>query len=51
VRLTEKGGKTWVEIAGASHRDRAGFEKQFEKMIQALREKGANNPEESEQSP
>ena len=51
VRLTEKGGKTWVEIAGASHRDRAGFEKEFEKMIQALREKGTINPEESEPSP
>ena len=51
VRLTEKGGGTWVEIAGASHRDRTGFEKEFEKMIQALREKGANNPEESEPSP
>jgi cytochrome c biogenesis protein len=48
VRLTEKGGKTWVEIAGASHRDRAGFEKEFEKMIQALREKEKSNPEESE---
>ena len=51
VRLTEKGGKTWVEIAGASHRDRAGFEKEFEKMIQALREKGKSNPEESEPPP
>jgi cytochrome c biogenesis protein len=51
VRLTEKEGKTWVEIAGASHRDRAGFEKEFEKMIQALREKGTINPEESEPLP
>jgi cytochrome c biogenesis protein len=51
VKLTQKGGETWVEIAGASHRDRAGFEKEFEKIVQALREKGANNPEESEQSP
>jgi len=51
VRLTEEGEKTSVEIAGASHRDRAGFEKEFERMIQALREKGANNPEESEPSP
>jgi hypothetical protein len=40
-----------VEIAGASHRDRAGFEKEFEKMNQALREKGTINPEESELSP
>jgi cytochrome c biogenesis protein len=42
VRLTEKGGKTSIEIAGASHRDRAGFEKEFEKISQALRGKETN---------
>jgi cytochrome c biogenesis protein len=39
VRLTEKGGGTWVEIAGSSHRDRAGFEKELEKIEQELRER------------
>jgi len=48
ARLTEKGEETWVEIAGASHRDRAGFEKEFEKIGQALREKKTSKPEESE---
>jgi len=48
VRLTEKGRETLVEIAGASHRDRSGFEKEFEKISQALREKKTNKSEESE---
>jgi cytochrome c biogenesis protein len=54
VRLTEKEGRTLVEIAAASHRDRAGFEKEFEKISQALRDKNrqtANKSEESEKSP
>jgi cytochrome c biogenesis protein len=38
VRLTEKGEGTWVEIAGSSHRDRIGFEKELEKIDQGLRE-------------
>jgi cytochrome c biogenesis protein len=46
VRLTEKGGKMSVEIAGASHRDRAGFEQEFEKISQALRGKETNESEE-----
>jgi cytochrome c biogenesis protein len=50
VRLTEKGGGTWVEIAAASHRDRAGFEKEFEKISQALREKSPKPPNESKES-
>jgi cytochrome c biogenesis protein len=54
VRLTEKAGKTWVEIAGSSHRDRAGFEKELEKICQALRErlpKDRKNSAESEDPP
>jgi len=39
VRLTEKAGGTWVEIAGSSHRDRAGFEKELEKIDQEFRER------------
>ncbi len=39
VRLTEKAGETWVEIAGSSHRDRAGFEKELEKIDQGLKER------------
>jgi hypothetical protein len=35
-----------VEIAGASHRDRAGFEQEFEKISQALRGKETNESEE-----
>jgi len=38
VRLAEKEGGTLVEVAGSSHRDRIGFEKEFEKIAQALRE-------------
>ena len=51
VRLTEKGGETWVEIAGSSHRDRAGFEKEFEKMIQALREESEREISEERERP
>ena len=36
VRLTEKKGGTLVEIAGSSHRDRFEFEKELEKIEQAL---------------
>jgi cytochrome c biogenesis protein len=36
VRLTEKKGGTLVEIAGSSHRDRLEFEKELEKIEQAL---------------
>lgn len=38
VRLTEKEGGTLVAIAGSSDRDRTGFEEEFEKIAQALRE-------------
>ena len=38
VRLTEKEGGTLVAIAGSSHRDRTGFEEEFKKIDQALRE-------------
>ncbi len=37
VRLTGKSGGTEVELAGASHRDRSGFEKEFGRIVQALR--------------
>ncbi len=50
VRLTEKGGRTWMEIGGSSHRDRPGFEKEFEKIGQALREKPRKAGKESEES-
>lgn len=36
IRLTEKGAETFIEIAGSSHRDRTGFEKEFQKIVQAL---------------
>jgi cytochrome c biogenesis protein len=39
VRLTEKGRETLAEIAGSSHRDRSGFEKELEKIEQELRER------------
>jgi hypothetical protein len=38
VRLTEKEGGTLVAIAGSSDRDRTGFEEEFERIAQALRE-------------
>ncbi len=38
VRLTEKRGATLVEVGGSSHRDRAGFEKEFERLKEALKE-------------
>ena len=38
VRLTGKEGGTLVEVTGSSYRDRSGFEKEFEKIAQALRE-------------
>jgi cytochrome c biogenesis protein len=50
VRLTEKGGGTLVEIGAASHRDRTGFEKQFEKISQALRGKNRKRSNKSEES-
>ena len=50
VRLTEKGGRTWMEIAGSSHRDRSGFEKEIEKIGQALKEKPRKARKESEES-
>lgn len=37
VKLTEREAGTLVEIAGSSHRDRLGFEKEFEKIEQALK--------------
>jgi cytochrome c biogenesis protein len=38
IKLTENPGGTLVEIAGAGHRDRAGFKKEFEKIDQAMQE-------------
>ena len=38
IKLTENPGGTRVEMAGASHRDHAGFKKEFEKMDQAMQE-------------
>ncbi|MFH1758875.1 MAG: cytochrome c biogenesis protein ResB, partial [Pseudomonadota bacterium] len=46
LRLTQKGGETLVEIAGSSHRDRVGFEKEFEKIERALKEKSIFSQEE-----
>jgi len=37
VRLSARGKETLLEIAGSSHRNRTGFEEEFEKMFQALR--------------
>jgi cytochrome c biogenesis protein len=51
VRLTEKKGGTLVEIAGSSHRDRLEFEKELEKIEQALQglsPKGEKDPEKEE---
>jgi len=39
LRLTEKEGRTLVELGGSSHRDRIGFEKEFEKIGQAVKER------------
>jgi cytochrome c biogenesis protein len=50
VRLTEKAGATWVEIAGSSHRDRAGFEKELEKIDQGLRERPPKERQKSAKS-
>ena len=50
VRLTEKEGGTLVEIAAASHRTRTGFEKEFEKISQALREKSRKTSNQSAES-
>jgi cytochrome c biogenesis protein len=36
VRLSQEGQGTKVEITGSSHRDRPGFEREFEKICQAL---------------
>jgi cytochrome c biogenesis protein ResB len=51
VRMTEKAGRTWVEIIGSSHRDRAGFESELERICQGLKEglpKEGKNSAESE---
>jgi cytochrome c biogenesis protein len=47
VRLTGKEGGTLVEVAGSSHRDRIAFEKEFEKIAEALRD--SQGPEEEYQ--
>jgi cytochrome c biogenesis protein len=39
VRLSPKGKGTLLEIAGFSHRNRMGFEQEFEKMVNALQKK------------
>jgi len=36
-RLSTRGKETLLELAGSSHRNRIGFEQEFEKMVQALR--------------
>jgi cytochrome c biogenesis protein len=50
VRLTEKGGGTWVEIAGSSHRDHTGFEKELERIDQGLRERPPKERKDSTKS-
>jgi cytochrome c biogenesis protein len=39
VRLSPKGKGTLLEIAGFSHRNRMGFEQEFEKMVNSLQKK------------
>jgi cytochrome c biogenesis protein ResB len=39
LKLTPQGEKTLVAMAGSSHRNQAGFEKEFDKIERALKEK------------
>jgi cytochrome c biogenesis protein len=47
IRLSAKGKETLLEFAGASHRNRAGFEQEFENMFQALKAKLQSQRKES----
>jgi cytochrome c biogenesis protein len=38
VRLSTRGKETFLEFAGSSHRNRIGFEQEFERMFHVLRE-------------
>jgi cytochrome c biogenesis protein len=44
VRLSTRGKDTFLEFGGSSHRNRIGFEQEFEKMFHALRD-GLPRPE------
>jgi cytochrome c biogenesis protein len=54
VRLSNQGKDTLLEFAGSSHRNRIGFEQEFERMFQALREEmlhpGKHSKERGEQA-
>jgi cytochrome c biogenesis protein len=47
MRLSGKGKETLLEIAGSSHRHRAGFEPEFENIFRSLQEKLSGQPKES----
>jgi cytochrome c biogenesis protein len=49
VRLSGKGKETLLEIAGSSHRNRIGFEQEFEKMVHSLKEKLSLRPKDSKE--
>lgn len=48
VTLSEKGKETAVVLAGSSHRDRLGFEQEFEKIYHSLRGSGGEPAGDSE---
>jgi cytochrome c biogenesis protein len=54
IRLSNQGKDTLLEFAGSSHRNRIGFEQEFERMFQALREEmlhpGKHSKERGEQA-
>jgi len=50
ARVTERERQTLVELAGSSHRDQVGFEKEFEKIGQIFQEKTGGIREESAES-
>lgn len=39
ISLIQRGGATLVQMAGSSHRDRTGFEREFEKVYRALKDR------------
>jgi cytochrome c biogenesis protein len=45
LRLTPEGEKTSVALAGSSHRNQAGFEKEFDRIERALKEKSTFSQE------
>jgi cytochrome c biogenesis protein len=47
VRMTEKKGGTLVEMAGSSHRNRAEFEKQLDRVSRSLRESSLRREKEN----